>query len=161
MTPLEDTYPGVRRERVNRTTGPVGTVRKAWAAITEPRHMSVIYGAIYTVAAFGGVVTLVVPPQTISGELGPALSAIWACLFLGGGLLGMSTVLQGWWKWERWASAFMLAGLGIYAFVIASLHLSEQGSRLTQLSVLLLAASVFIVRLALIRGRTYGPTPRG
>lgn len=45
-----------------------------------------------------GIATLSVPPQTIAGELGPVLATAWALLFLLGGILGMATVLPGWWK---------------------------------------------------------------
>lgn len=136
-----------------------GPLRTAWRKISDPRHLSVLYGGIYTIALLAGVVTLWVPPITITGALGPVLTTIWAALFILGGALGMWTVLPGWWKWERWALALILAGIGIYGYVVATLHFTAtgSGSRLTQLMILALAGSTFVVRWVLIRGRTYGP----
>lgn len=132
-------------------------LRRLWERVTEPRHMSLIYGGIYTIATLTGIVTLMVPPMTIAGELGPVLTVLWAGLFILGGTLGMLTVLQGLWAWERWGAGLVIAGIGIYGLVIATLHFTAEGSRLTQLGVLALAAAVFVVRWAMIRGRTYGP----
>ena len=157
MSELDATAPGVRRARARQHSGFAGRVRMLWALVTEPRHMSVIYAVVYMVVTVTGIATLVVPPVTIAGALGPILSVAWALLFTLGGLLGMITVAPGWWKWERWSIALILVGIAIYGYVIAILHLTTAGSRLTQLGVLILAAAVFIVRWALIRGRTYGP----
>lgn len=157
MTGFDATAPSVRRARAHHVRGISGPIRRAWARVTEPRHMSVVYGGVYTVAALIGVATFLVPPTTIAGELGPMLSSAWAALFIVGGVLGMSTVLPGWWKWERWAIALNLAAIGIYGYVVITLHFTATGSRLTQLGVLVLAALLFIVRWLLIRGRTYGP----
>lgn len=132
-------------------------IRSLWERITEPRHLSVIYGAVYTIAFLTGLATIAVPPQSIAGELGPVLSVLWACMFIIGGALGIVTVLPGWWKWERWACAFVLAGIAIYGGVVLTLHFTSTGSRLTQLGVLLIASLVFVIRIALIWGRTYGP----
>lgn len=132
-------------------------VRRWWERVTEPRHVSVIYGGVYTIALLTGILTVLVPPVTIRGELGPVLTMMWAGLFVIGGAIGMCTVLNGWWAWERWGSILIITGIGIYGFVITTLHFTTEGSRLTQLGVLALAASVFVVRWTMIRGRTYGP----
>jgi hypothetical protein len=120
--------------------------------------MSVIYFVIYVGWLLTGVATLVSPPNTISGELGPVLTIAWALLFIVGALVGLVTVLPGWWKWERWACHISLAGVAIYGFVVLNLHFTSPGSRLTQLGVLYFGgAAVFVVRLAMIWGRTYAP----
>ena len=154
MTGTEGTAPAVRVARARQHGG---TLRLLWAKVTEPRHMSVIYGGVYTIVLLTGLATLAVPPQTIASELGPVLAGVWAALFIIGGLLGMATVLPGWWQWERWAIAFVVAGIGLYGYVITTLHFTTPGSRLTQLGVLTLALMVFIIRFSLIWGRTYGP----
>lgn len=154
---VESTHPAIRRDKARRSRAPLRRLRCWWATVTEPRHLSIIYGGIYTAGAVTGVITLIAPPSTIAGELGPVLLVTWALLFLVGGIVGMSTVLQGFWKWERWANYLTLGGIAIYGGVITTLHIESSGSRLTQLGVLGLAAGVFIVRLALIRGRSYGP----
>lgn len=156
----DSTSPSVRRLQARRHQGIIRVLTTLWAMVTEPRHMSVIYGGVYTLVALTGIGTLAVPPQTIASELGPVLSVAWATLFIFGGALGMVTVLPGWWAWERWAILLTLAGIGIYGLVITTLHFTAAGSRLTQMGVLALASSVFVVRWALIRGRTYGPRGR-
>lgn len=131
--------------------------RRLWDRITEPRLLSTIYGGVHTITLLTGIVTLLVPPVTISGHLGPALTIAWSLCFVLGGSVGIIAALPGYWLWERWACWFALLGIGIYGYVIATLHFTATGSRLTQLGVLLLAATVFIVRLALIWGRSYAP----
>lgn len=156
----DSTLPTVRRLQARRHQGFARVVTTLWAMVTEPRHLSVIYGGVYTLVTLTGIATLAVPPQTIATELGPVLAVAWAILFIVGGVLGMVTVLPGWWAGERWAILLALAGIGIYGFVITTLHFTAAGSRLTQMGVLALASSVFVVRWALIRGRTYGPRGR-
>lgn len=155
--PVGTTSPALRKDRARTSGRPFRRLRLAWAMVSEPRYLSVVYGGIYTVAALTGAVTLINPPQTIAGELGPMFSVMWALLFLLGGMLGMGTVLQGLWKWERWGNYLVLGGIVIYGGVISTLHFTASGSRLTQLGVLFLAAMVFVVRITVIRGRTYGP----
>lgn len=157
MTGRDDTAPAVRVARARHRGGSFVTLRVWWAKVTEPRHLSVIFGGVYTVAMLTGWATLAVPPQTIANELGPALSVAWAVLFIAGGLLGMVTVLPGWWQWERWGIYFCAAGIGIYGYVIVHLHFTSEGSRLTQLGILAFGLALFAVRFSLIWGRTYGP----
>lgn len=132
-------------------------LRRWWERITEPRFLSVIYGGVYTIGMLTGVATLLVPPTTISGQLGVPLTFAWSLFFIVGGVIGMVVVLPGWWAWERWACVFSLTAIGIYGFVISTLHFTAAGSRLTQIGVLALAAAVFAIRLVLIKGRSYGP----
>jgi hypothetical protein len=42
-------------------------LQRAWGKVTKPRHVKVIYLVIYIVSALIGLVTLIRPPQTISG----------------------------------------------------------------------------------------------
>ena len=132
-------------------------MRALWQSISNPRHLSLIYFSAYGIALLTGLVTLAVPPTSIAGELGPVYTIAWSVFFILGGILGLATALQGWWKWERWACWFTLAGIGIYGGVVLTLHFTSVGSRLTQLGVLLLAATLFAVRVTMIWGRSYGP----
>lgn len=133
-------------------------LQNVWERVSEPRLMSAIYFGIYVGWLLTGFATLLDPPNTISGELGPVLTIAWALLFILGAGVGLATVLGGWWKWERWACRISLAGVGIYSFVVASLHFTSPGSRLTQLGVVYFGgAAVFVVRMVMIRGRSYAP----
>ncbi len=50
-------------------------------------------------------------------------------------------------------------GAGIYFYVVLSLHISQSGSRLTQMGWIALGALLFVVRWLLIR--KYSFEPRG
>lgn len=143
----------------------LGALRRAWDRVTRPRHVKVIYLVIYVVSGGIGVVTLLNPPQTISGEVGPVLSTVWACLFILGGAVGAVTVLPGWWWAERLLGiAPIMIGLAIYLSVATVLHwqaLDTGGSRATQIGIILLAASPFILRFFFIKEYSYEPRSRG
>ena len=142
---------------------PIRTVRRLWDLITEPRHLKALYATIYLVVLATGMVTLLAPPQSIEGELGQLLTVAWSVFLLLGGFGGMLTVFPGWWWAERLSIVLTLTGIGIYGVVVASLQLtsSGSGSRLTQLGIITLAASPFIIRWVLIRKYSFEPRPRG
>lgn len=139
-------------------------VRRAWGRVAKPRHVKVIYQVIYLLSALIGMVTLTNPPQTIAGEVGPVLSVVWASLFIVGGLVGIVTVLPGWWWVERLLGiAPILIGLAIYLSVVVVLHwqsIDTGGSRGTQIGIILLAASPFILRFFFIKEYSYEPRAR-
>ncbi|KJL39900.1 hypothetical protein [Microbacterium trichothecenolyticum] len=131
--------------------------RTMWGRIKEPRFIRVLFLAGYIVTLTTGVVTLTDPPVTIEGALGPTLSVAWSLFWIIGGLAGAATVLQGWWEVERYAVAACMFGIGIYTIVLVTLHIASPGSRLTQLGMLAIAALLFVLRLALIRGHDFEP----
>ncbi|MCE0510837.1 hypothetical protein LVJ59_17450 [Microbacterium sp. KKR3/1] len=139
-------------------------LKRAWGKVAKPRHVKVIYLVIYALSALIGVVTLVNPPQTIAGEVGPLLTTVWAGLFIVGGVVGTVTVLPGWWWAERLLGiAPILIGLAIYLSVVIVLHwqaLETGGSRATQVGIILLAASPFILRFFFIKEYSYEPRAR-
>lgn len=137
---------------------------QVWQGITEPRHMKVAYMVIYMLTIAVGVVTLIAPPQSIAGEVGPTITIVWACLFLLGGIAGTITVLPGWWWAERvLALAPVGIGLSIYAAVVIVLHVQTVdagASRLTQVGIIALAAAPFAIRFLVIREYSYDPRAR-
>lgn len=139
-------------------------LQRAWEAIAQPRHVKIIYLVIYVLSVAIGWVTLINPPQTISGEVGPVITVIWASLFILGGVVGAVTVLPGWWWAERLLSIGpILIGLAIYLCVVVALHaqsIETGGSRATQLGIILLAASPFILRFFFIKEYSYEPRAR-
>lgn len=139
---------------------PVLWVRRLWGRVAEPRHLKASYAVIYALTVAVGLVTLVKPPRTIEGPLGAAATTGWACAFILGGLLGLLTVFPGWWWAERIAIGFVLIGLAIYITVVIMQHiegLASGGSRLTQLGIIILAATPFLLRVQLIREYLYEP----
>lgn len=136
-------------------------LRRLWAMIAEPKHMKLAYLIIYLLTIGIGAVTLISPPQTISGEVGPIITTVWASLFILGGIVGAVAVLPGWWWAERLLGvAPVLLGLGIYLCVATVLHVQgwESGSsRLTQMGIILLASTPFVLRFLVIREYSYEP----
>ncbi|WP_353809169.1 hypothetical protein [Agromyces sp. SYSU T00194] len=135
----------------------IARLGRLWESITEPRHLKAAYFVIYAVAFVTGSVTLLVPPVTIAGQLGPAITVLWSILFIAGSTGGLLAVFPGWWWAERLSAVLIVTGILIYAIVIGSLHFTHTGSRLTQLGVLALAASPFVVRWLLIRKYSHEP----
>jgi len=135
----------------------VKAVRRVWASISEPRHLKLAYAVVYAITFGTGVVTLLDPPNSIEGVLGAALTVAWSVLLITGGFGGLLTVFPGWWWAERLSIALSLAGLGVYAIVVLSLHLTASGSRLTQLGMIALAATPFAIRWLLIRKYSFEP----
>lgn len=136
-------------------------LRAWWLRVTEPRHLKAAMLVFYSIAAFTGAVTLVMPPQTIEAVIG-GVTYVWSAFVLLGGAGGAVTVLPGWWWAERLCIVCLWVGIGMYAIVLAYLHFAESGSWLTQLGFLLLGAGLFYVRLLTIRTYSFDPrTDRG
>ena len=136
-----------------------GPARRLWDSITEPRHLKAVYFLLYIVLTLTGLVTLLVPPTSIAGELGEPLAVAWSVFWLLGGFGGMLTVFPGWWWAERLSIGLMWAGFGIYGIVVLSLHFTSSGSRLTHLGVILFALVAGLGRFVQIR--KYSFEPRG
>lgn len=135
----------------------IAWAQRLWISITEPRHLKVLYAAIYLVAAVTGILALFWPPRSVEGALGEVLTAAWAISLLVGGTLGAMCVFPGWWAFERIGITLILTGLSIYAVVLMTIHISEEGSRYALVGMTALAASVFVVRLISIRWYTFEP----
>lgn len=127
--------------------------------VPEPRWLSIMYTFGYALMVGAGIVTLVTPPQTLTGAVGEVSMAIAAYLWLIGGLIGMTAGQREWWEGERFALGMMLTGIVFYAWIVASLHFTQAGSRLTQLCILGLAALLLLVRFGFIW--RYPFKPRG
>lgn len=121
--------------------------------------MKAAYAVLYVITIGTGIATLLVPPTSISGELGAPLTVAWSVFLIMGGFGGLLTVFPGWWWAERLSICLVWTGLGIYTLVVLSLHFTSSGSRLTQLGVLLLASGLGYVRWLTIR--KYSFEPRG
>lgn len=141
--------------------GPIGLAVRLWRAISEPRHLKIAYLAIYVATAIIGIVTLLHPPMSVEGPLGATLATIWACLYMIGGLVAAVAVLPGWWWAERLLGIIpILGGMAMYLAVVIWQHrhaVEAGGSRLTQIGIILLACSPFILRGLLIRSYSYEP----
>lgn len=141
---------------------PLRFVRWLWGEITAPPHIKPIMAVAYGIATLTGMATLTNPPQSIAGELGPVLAAVWAWCFIAGGALGLATVFTPWWWAERVALIWADTGIAVYLFVVLNLHiLAPPGSsRLTQIGIIGLASCLLALRWHLIRVYSYEPLSR-
>ena len=135
----------------------MNVIRRWWNSVTEPRHMKAAFGVLYLIIIMTGVATLIAPPMSIAGELGPVLSVSWSVFWIMGGFGGALSVMPGWWWAERFSLVFMWAGFLIYSIVVLSLHFTSTGSRLTQFGVLLVASGLAYVRWLMIREYNFEP----
>lgn len=129
-----------------------------WLRVPAPREISVAFTIAYSLAFATGAATLLYPPITLSAEAaGPQAIASVGALLVVGAVLGMLGGAWEHWKLERVGLWLMSGALVIYAAIIVGLHLSTQGSRLTQLGVISLALCLFLVRYLMIRRFTFRP----
>jgi len=136
----------------------IRVVREAWASVTEPRHLKIAYAFFYTVAIVFGLIALMAPPQSITGELGPVLTVAWGIFAILGGAAGLGTVFTGWWFIERLGIVLIWAALGVYLLVVVILQFaSTEGNRWAQMTLFVFAAGLFYVRWWLIRAYSFEP----
>lgn len=129
-----------------------------WLRVPTPREFSIAYTVAYTIAFVTGVVTLVLPPMTLSEKLGgPTAIMSVGILCIVGAVLGMWGGAVEHWKLERIGLWFMSTALVIYGMIISVLHITQPGSRLTQLGVIGLALVLFFIRWLMIRRFSYRP----
>lgn len=127
--------------------------------VPEPRWVSSMYTVGYVIMLMTGVVTLFNPPQTLTGAVGDVSMKIVALLWIVGGVIGMIAGQREWWEGERFAVGMMLVGIIFYGWIIVSLHFTQDGSRLTQLGILAIAALFLLLRFGFIW--RYDFKPRG
>lgn len=136
----------------------IATLRQVWHRITEPRHLKAAYAFFYAAVIGLGLIALLAPPQSISGELGPVLTVTWGVLALAGGSGGLVTVFPGWWFAERLSIVIIWCALGMYLLVVVVLQVSsESGARWAQMTLFVLAAGLFYVRWYDIREYSFEP----
>lgn len=131
--------------------------KRLWLMLREPRVVTAITSACWGVALAIGVVTLIVPPLTITAILGH-MTALMAIIMIVGGTLGLAGCLSGWWWIERMGIIAAGTSTAIYAYTLLALHFGSDGSRLTQLGFVLWAAGSLAARWFRIQGGQVDPT---
>lgn len=132
-------------------------VIRAWRALTDPPHQKPVYVLVYVITIMTGLVTLITPPRSIEGVLGPMLMGVTGAAWLLGGLVCLVTLFTPWWWLERFGLGLAVLGIASYGSVVLTLQLVEAGSRLTQLGVIGLAGCLFLIRYLSIREWSYAP----
>lgn len=129
-----------------------------WSLVPGPRGLSLVFTLLYAVAWFTGVITLLVPPVSLSAQVGgPAIMASVGWLMAAGALIGMIGGAREFWKVERIGLGLMTWGLSIYLVIVLSLHFTTPGSRLTQTGIILMALLSLLIRYLMIWRYAYRP----
>lgn len=131
--------------------------RRLWLRVQEPRVITVYQCVIYVAVTLTGIAALLSPPMSIEGAIGPLLTRMFAVFLLTGGALGAIAVLPGIWWLERAAVIACATGALIYAGVVLSLQVTQTGSRLVQLGVIVWALLSIAQRWHRIRRYAYDP----
>lgn len=129
-----------------------------WLKVQEPRVVTVAQFFVYLFAALGGIFALQQPPPSIEATAGQGLTFYWSILLLGGGMIGMVTVLPGWWIFER-AAAIACAGAALIYGLNLVLKTSNGGtsSVLSSACIILIVVLHFILRWFHIRKYSFDP----
>ena len=132
--------------------------RRIWQLIQEPRMITALTSAYWSMVTCIGVAALVTPPETIDYNVGATLTLVWAVFLLLGGILGVVGCLLGWWWVER--AGMISAGTGtvIYLSVVMILHFQGPEPRLVGAGFISLTLFAFVVRWFHIRGAQVDPT---
>ena len=130
---------------------------RLWESITEPRHLKLAYLGIYALTTLLGIVTLLHPPISAEGPMGATMATVWACTYILGGVVGMITVLPGWW-WAERILALLPIGLGMVMYLAGVLwHYWGGPLPWTYIGLILLASTPFLIRWPLIWSYSYEP----
>lgn len=140
---------------------PHNPLHRAWLKVHQPRVISVLYFAIYAVAAAGGITALTNPPRSIEGVIGQVAMTTLALLLTLGGILGAPSALLGAWWLERLAVVSIGFSAAIYGSIVITLEVQETGNRKLQLSIILMVLLMQGVRWHRIRQRPYDPSRHG
>ena len=129
-----------------------------WLRVPMPRELSVAFTLLHALALGTGIATLVMPPTSLSREVGgPQIMASVGGLLIVGALISMVGGAREHWKLERIGLWLQTWALLIYAAIELGLHFSSTGSRLTQLGVIGMALVAFLIRYLMIWRFTYRP----
>ena len=135
-----------------------GWIRFWWLKVPEPRVVSLISGALYSVMVITGLFTLFLPPQTYQGVFADLVIQLVGYFFIGGGIVGIVGGTLDFWQLERVGVSAMLLGLGFYLYIVANLQvMSDSGNRFTQMGVMVSLGVSLMMRMAMIWRYPYKP----
>lgn len=132
-------------------------VRFWWYKVPEPRWISLVVTLIYTAVFLTGYATLVYPPRSIVGVGGDLAMSLVGVFFMVGSVAAMIAGSRDFWQLERWGIALMMFGVAVYGGIVLSLQVTESGSRLTQLGIIIACLLFFFVRMLMVWRYPYKP----
>lgn len=135
----------------------MGWVTRAWSRLHEPRIVSAVYGAAYTLATAVGIWCTIAPPQSIEGITGRVLMAIITGIIAVGGGLGVITTARGIYWAERAAAWLIITGLSVWGGMTIYLQFVGSGNRGMTIMAALFGIALFGLRFTWIGDRPYNP----
>lgn len=129
--------------------------RHAWIRLHEPRIISVIYGAWWSLCLALGAYSTVRPPRSIEAAGGEFLMMLIAATLTIGGLVGVICVSRGTWWAERTAVWFVLMSFFGYVAIVGWIWHEGDGERGLQMLGLLGAMMFTSLRFYWVRKRPY------
>lgn len=128
-----------------------------WARVHEPKAVSIIYFAMYTLGAIAGLYATLDPPRSIEGQIGTTAMTALAVLLTFGCVLGAIAALPGVYWLERSAVASVALSAATYLGILLALHTYEGGNRLLQSWFVIFVLGMQAVRWVRVRERPYRP----
>ena len=138
----------------------MGWLDRAWSRLHEPRIISAVYGAAYTLATTVGIWCTIDPPRSIEGVTGRALMAIITGTITLGGIFGAITTARGVYWAERAAAWLIITGLSVWGGLTIYLQFVGTGNRGMTIMAALFGIALFGLRFTWIGDRPYNPRSR-
>lgn len=130
---------------------------KLWLRIQEPRALSVIYFFGYLLIFGLGLAVALDPPRSLQGTLGHTMVVYWGGMLVVGGAIGVGTVLQGAWLFERAGAWLCMFALAIYGVAMSTMPVSQLSLRVATLCFVMFSILAFAARLVHTRRYAYDP----
>lgn len=134
-----------------------GWLKRGWNLLHEPRLVSAVYGAWYTILAVVWGRAFFVPPRTVEGALGENGMTLVAVIIAIGAIIGAVTVATGTYWAERTPMALVAVGLAGYLAITLYLEATGTGNRQPGAASTLGAIVLTLLRSYWIYDRPYHP----
>lgn len=129
-----------------------------WHKVPEPRMVSMITGVAYFLMFATGVITVIIPPRSVSAVYGGSLMQVVGYLLLIGAFIGIISGIREFWQLERVGIGAQAVGAITYFYIVIQLQIeADSGSRFTQMGFILAALMFLALRLSLIWKYPYKP----
>ncbi|MGW9541981.1 hypothetical protein ACWHA6_36460 [Streptomyces anthocyanicus] len=132
-------------------------LRRAWARVSEPRVISVVYFLMYAAGVAAGVYATISPPSSIEGQIGSNAMTALTVLLTFGCALGAVAALPGIYWLERTAVLSIALAAFIYLTILATLQVQQPGNRMLQAWFVAFVLGMQVVRWARVSERPYRP----
>lgn len=128
-----------------------------WVRLREPRVVSAIYAAVYTLYLGIGIGVLTWPPGDLATLLGAGMMTATSVLAILGGSIGLAGALSGAWWAERSALWLLIGATLTYAVVVLWVWPTDTGETIIRVGMSLIAALMLAARLIHVQGLYLDP----